>query len=252
MRKIYLTFLLIFLFISTQIAPIYGKENTVADKVSFFIDANATPKKITFEIVLRNESDALLNIEFPTSQIYDIVLKDKDGKEVFHLSEEKSYAQVLKHVQLDLGKAIRWEETLESHGLPEGEYEVYAELKAKRINTHEAGAITDKKRIQIPPDHPVFKNVQVRGEKGSYQVEGKACTTNENTFYTVEDGHNQQIGETKLRLQNGPSECKSFVLQVSVPVNELPQNGSLILNLYERDQEGNIIHNYPSILEIFY
>lgn len=252
MRTLYLTFFLIFLCISTQLSPIYGKESKKAEKVSFFIDANATPEKIVFEIVLRNESDTLLNIEFPTTQLYDLVLKNKEGQEVFQLSEEKAFAQVLTEIKLEPGEVVRWEDVWESHGLPEGEYQVFAELNAKRINHHEATVLTDRKRIQVPSESQVFRKVKVSGEKGSYLVEGKACTANEKIYYTVEDGHNQQVEETKLRLKNGSAKCKSFVINVSLPVAELPQNGSLILNLYERNQEGHIVHNYPTLLEKFY
>lgn len=252
MRTLYLIFFLILLCLSAQLSPIYGKETREAEKVSFFIDANATSDKITFEIVLRNESDDLLNIEFPTSQLYDIVLKNKEGKEVFQLSEEKAFTQVLTNIQLQPGKVVRWEDTWESHGLPEGEYSVYAKLKAKRFNHQEVNVITDSRRIQVPSENQVFRNVKVKGEKGSYQVEGKACTTSDNIYYTVEDGHNQQVEETELRLKNGSSKCKPFVIEVTVPVAELPQNGTLILNLYERNKEGDIVHNYPTLLEKFY
>ncbi|WP_449622018.1 Gmad2 immunoglobulin-like domain-containing protein [Robertmurraya sp. Marseille-Q9965] len=99
-------------------------------------------------------------------------------------------------------------------------------------------------------EQAVFKNVLVDGEKGEYHVEGEAYTEAGAFFYTVEDGHFQYVDETKITLSEKPS--APFNISVKIPVEQLPQNATLILNLYERDKDNQIEHNYPVILDEFY
>ncbi|TKC20100.1 intracellular proteinase inhibitor [Robertmurraya kyonggiensis] len=99
-------------------------------------------------------------------------------------------------------------------------------------------------------EQTVFKNVLVDGEKGEYLVEGEAHTEAGAFFYTVEDGHYQYVDETKINLSDkSPS---PFKIAVKIPADQLPYNATLILNLYERDKDNQIVHNYPVILEEFY
>lgn len=98
-------------------------------------------------------------------------------------------------------------------------------------------------------EQAVFKNVLVDGEKGEYLVEGEAHTEAGAFFYTVEDGHYQYVNETRITLAD---ESPTFKIAVKIPTEQLPDNATLILNLYERDKDNQIAHNYPVILEEFY
>ncbi|RTR31553.1 intracellular proteinase inhibitor [Robertmurraya yapensis] len=99
-------------------------------------------------------------------------------------------------------------------------------------------------------EQAVFKNVLVDGEKGEYLVEGEVRTEAGVFFYTVEDGHYQYVDETKVTLSDKSS--APFKIAVKIPTEQLPDNATLILNLYERDKANQIVHNYPVILEEFY
>ena len=70
-------------------------------------------------------------------------------------------------------------------------------------------------------------------------------------YYTVEDGHNQLISETEVVPDAKYPQWTPFSLKISISENKLPQNGSVILNLYERSKDGEIIHTYPVLLERF-
>lgn len=98
-----------------------------------------------------------------------------------------------------------------------------------------------------PEVNPVFKGINAEGSKGKYILKGEARTDNGKFLYTVEDGHNELVSETEVVLSN-----PHFEIELSIPEDKLPQNGSVILNLYERNGHGEILHSYPVLLESFH
>lgn len=93
----------------------------------------------------------------------------------------------------------------------------------------------------------IFENVVVEGKKGEYVVTGEARTKTGTFFYTVEDGHYQYVDETKVNTSGG-----AFEINIHLPKENLPENATLILNLYERDKNGDIQNTLPVVLEMFY
>src|SRR5690606_500711 len=100
-------------------------------------------------------------------------------------------------------------------------------------------------------ENPFFRNVKVEGKRGKYKITGDARPATGRFFYTVEDGHVQLIDETKGKTKSKYPEWESFVIHISLDEKILPKNGVLMLNLYERSKEGEIIHLYPVVLEKF-
>ncbi|MGM0902393.1 MAG: BsuPI-related putative proteinase inhibitor [Bacillota bacterium] len=243
---------LIFILILLVIIPItavYGEEKPNTKGIIFYIDAVATPEKMTFELVLRNDTKTPINLEFASAQLYEIMLFNKANEQVYQFSKGKSFAQVLKTIDLQPNKEISWQESWKDHGLSEGDYQVTAELKAISLNKKATEPLSTSRMVHVPAKNPVFKNIEVSGERGLYRVEGQAKPKNGSFYYTVEDGHHQQIQETKKEIPG--DEWSSFVLELEIAENQLPQNGTLVLNLYERDNE-TIVHNYSIVLEKFY
>jgi hypothetical protein len=105
---------------------------------------------------------------------------------------------------------------------------------------------------QVPSEHSIFKEIKVSGGQGSYQIKGLCKPTNRHFFYTVEDGHHEYIRETKVDLGEKNQEWSPFSIVISIPSENLLDNGTFILNLYERNEKGGIINSYPVILEKFY
>ncbi|MCQ6274344.1 intracellular proteinase inhibitor [Bacillus sp. V3B] len=100
-------------------------------------------------------------------------------------------------------------------------------------------------------ENPIFKDIVASGKKGVYLVTGQVNLEKDEFFYTVEDGHNEYISETPVKVSsNGPT-GNSFELAVTIPAEKLPQNGTLILNLYEKSKSGQILNNFPVVLETF-
>ncbi len=97
-----------------------------------------------------------------------------------------------------------------------------------------------------------FRNVSVKGKRGKYEVTGEARPATGQFFYTVEDGHHQYVDETKGETKNKYPDWENFKISISLDKKTLPENGVLILNLYERDNKGEIFHLYPVVLEEFF
>jgi hypothetical protein len=250
MRNHSLIFILILL-VLIPITAAHGEEKPNTEGVIFYMDAIATAENITFELVLRNDTKTPISLEFPSSQIYEIMVHNLENQQKYQFSKGKSFAQAIKTIDLQPGKEISWQETWKDHGLSDGEYQVSAGLKSVRINHVASDPLSTTRTVTVPTENPVFKKIEVSGKNGSYRVQGQAKPKNGIFYYTVEDGHHQQIQETKKGVSKDTSEWNTFVLDLNIPDDHLPQNGTLILNLYERENE-RIVHNYSVVLEKFY
>lgn len=96
-------------------------------------------------------------------------------------------------------------------------------------------------------ENPMIRNVHAEGENGSYTVMGE--TKAGNYYYTVEDGHNQFTPEKQFR--NHGQGWSSFKIHLKLSKTSLPKNGTLILHLYQRDQNKTIQNSHPVVLERF-
>ncbi len=98
----------------------------------------------------------------------------------------------------------------------------------------------------------VYRKIYKLGFKGNYVITGEAKPKNSTLFYTVEDGHVQFIREKKVEVHGKPRKWHPFKIIINIPDTALPDNGSVVLTLYERNANGKMIHSYPIILEQFY
>jgi hypothetical protein len=102
-------------------------------------------------------------------------------------------------------------------------------------------------------ENAVFRSVKSTGTKGHYTVRGEARPSTGSVYYSVEDGHNQFIKETKVDVPKGGNQWQSFELHIDIPEEVIPANGSIILFLYEkRESSGTNIHEFSVILESIY
>lgn len=105
---------------------------------------------------------------------------------------------------------------------------------------------------QAEESNSIFQNISVEGKKGEYVVTGEARTREGVFFYTVEDGHYQYVDETKVVTTEKSPDWSSFKINIKISRDKLPDNATLILNLYERDEQGDIQNTLPVVLEMFY
>lgn len=109
---------------------------------------------------------------------------------------------------------------------------------------------TPVKDSQNPPEvndeqseSTAFRNISVSGENGEYVVNGEVRVFEAVFFYTVEDGDDYVIEETKVTANEGAPAWSPFELKVSIPKDQLPTNGVLTLELYEKSaKDGSVIN----------
>jgi hypothetical protein len=116
--------------------------------------------------------------------------------------------------------------------------------KAKTLSINE--------NLYIQDNSSIFRSVKVVGNDGEYLVTGKAKPTMGKFYYLVEDGHVEYIKETQVVMKEKNPIWEPFQIQIRIPKEKLPDNSSLFVFLYERNNEGQIIHSYPIVLQKFY
>jgi hypothetical protein len=98
----------------------------------------------------------------------------------------------------------------------------------------------------------LFKNIQVTGKSGEYVVTGQAHSQYNHLFYSVEDGHYILVTEQPIKGNAKDPNWSNFTLTISISKNRLPDNGTLVLNLYQKNPNDQTLkHVYPVVLETF-
>jgi hypothetical protein len=215
------------------------------------------PEKAYFEILLENKGGFPLHFEFPTSKAYEISVIDEKGEVVYLYSKGRSFLQAFQTVTVEPHKIYKrveqWNYRNNGKRVPPGEYTVRTVLLPSRINDEpvkDRNRLTCTMKLSVPKENTVFRNVKTMGESGEYVVKGE---TRVKTFfyYSVEDGHRQLLKEQKIKIQDDHTGWKTFSIPLKISRESLPENGTIIINIYERNQEGQILNNFPVSLERF-
>ena len=120
------------------------------------------------------------------------------------------------------------------------------------IPAHHMEASMKSNALKEQPHSEIFRNLYWAGYNGNYVVSGEVKSSGGAFFYSVDNGHMEYIPEKKYALKNKPPVWKPFKIMITIPHTALPENGSVILNLYERNQKGKMVHSFPVILQHFY
>ncbi|AOZ91032.1 DUF3221 domain-containing protein [Paenibacillus crassostreae] len=100
-------------------------------------------------------------------------------------------------------------------------------------------------------ENKAFRNIKVTGLKGKYTITGEGRVFEVTMNYAVSDGHNYLV-EDFLTLDMGAPEWSAFTLDIQIPEEKLPLNGTLILELFEYSAEdGSVINLFSIPLESF-
>jgi hypothetical protein len=225
----------------------------------FYIITTAGSESAEIGLFLKNDGDIPLNFEFPTSQTFEISILNHAGREVYRYSKDRYFLQAFQTIRIDPHKSYkrreRWNYQFNGKRVPKGEYIVNATFKPIQLNDKpikNRERLTSSQKLFVPEENTVFRHLTVEGNNGNYVVTGETRTEKGLFFYTVEDGHHEYIKEKKVVSSGEGSDWHSFKLQIQLPKEKLPHNGSLILHLYERGNGEKIIHSYPLVLEKFY
>ena len=68
--------------------------------VSFSIAVTSLGREVSARLVLNNRGEAPLVLQFNSGQIYDFILRDESGKEVYRWSADKLFNQALKRIDV--------------------------------------------------------------------------------------------------------------------------------------------------------
>lgn len=98
-------------------------------------------------------------------------------------------------------------------------------------------------------ENNAFRKIEVSGGKGTYTVTGEARSSSGELFYLVEDGHIEFISEKKLAAKGKFPSWSTIKLDINIPEEKFPESGTIVLYLYERNNEGKLINALPVILE---
>lgn len=200
---------------------------------------------IVFDLTLTNVGSEDVELLFSSGQQYEITVKDENNQDVYRYSEGKMYTQALETKVIKTGEKINWnvewDQKEEGQFLPNGEYTVTAEVLAKPSDE----TITiDKEQFQHTIsmsiddiiienlENKAFRNLKVEGELGQYSVTGEARVFEAVFGYSVSDGHKYYIEEF-IQIENGAPSWAPFTIEISISEDQLPVNGTVMLELYE-------------------
>jgi len=259
MRKFFFVCIVfIFCFIHANFSYAQGTNNKDINPLNFSIHVTPGEEKLQINMALKNNGSKSVKLEFPTSQIYEWVIKDKIGKEIFRYSSGKAFLQAIQHLTIRPNETVHWKDEWDykRNGvqLEKGDYIIEAWLTVTKINNKpvENRTLFGKDEWSLRGESTVFTTIDVQGKEGVYVISGKANIGGNGFYYTVDDGHNYLIDEKRISVDPSYGMPAPFIIHVQIPKEKLPKKGTLILTLYERnDLDGSINNEYAIPLEQF-
>lgn len=244
------------LFMILASLPMYGSGANAEGGPEVSLSLNAGQESAEIKVRLTNSSDQTQTFEFPTSQRYDLIIRDKDGEAVYDAAAGKSFLQAIQYLKLDPGEYVSWTDSWDyetaAGRVEEGAYSAEVSIPIKRKGeTHAEVVLREKAVLDVPGENPAFRKVEISGEDGNYEVKGEARAETGKFYFTAEDGHQVLAGETAGPSVSKYPEWSPFHLKINIPDKSLPENGTVILSLYEKDKKDRIIHVYAAALENF-
>lgn len=209
------------------------------------LNVQQTNQKLLFDIQLLNQTDSKHEVTFNSGQKFDVFVEDQSGQELYRYSEGKMFTQAIEKVVLKGGEKISWQDEWE---LPEElnaeTLTVTAKVKVSKFNGKE---VTDQSKVTaeqtVRIGNNAFRNVKVTGNGGNYVIQGEARVFEGVFYYAVEDGHEYVIDETKVNVSEGAPTWSTFEITVDLPEEQLPENGTLSIELYELSAENGLPAN---------
>lgn len=96
-----------------------GCSRLESSPVSARLDVEVLPDRCRFLLIVTNNLDSEVTIQFPTAQQYDFIIKSDDGRIVWQWSKGKIFAQVLTTLILSPNEEKVF---VKEHSLPPGSY----------------------------------------------------------------------------------------------------------------------------------
>ncbi|WNB90638.1 BsuPI-related putative proteinase inhibitor [Bacillus sp. NEB1478] len=211
----------------------------VSSQLSPVLSIQQRNEEISFLIALENNSNHTVTLTFPTSKMFDITVTDTSGKKQFRHTDNKQYSENPEKVAIKAGDSHIWTSSWKlAPGRNGGIYKVNAEVLPEKISPGslktETLTMEETLTLQSPAgklENNSFRNIHFTGTDGKYKVTGEARVFEAAFAYTVTDGH-QVFDEQHKQASAGAPAWATFSFDVHIPEDELPINGTLILELY--------------------
>lgn len=235
------------------IMPLQSFEASLKDMpFDFKVMPQAGQETLKIDLLLRNKANYHLNFEFGSSQFYEVEIFSQEGEKVYSSSEGKAFLQAIQTIGVKPDDSKVWKEQWDyrykGRRVQEGEYIVKARLLASNLNGKRLeGKPESEASVYIPGQNPSFRQAKVTGGNGEYTILFTARPKSGKLWYTVEDGHNELQAEKAILASS--DDWRSFRIKISFPSEKIPENGTVLLHLYEKDEDGDIMNSFPVILE---
>jgi hypothetical protein len=254
-KLIVVVILLMGFFIASEVFAEKQPSNSGEMSFQFFVNPIASPDETHIELFLTNEGEKMLEFEAPTSQWYDFTIKNEKDEIVYEYSKGKFFLQAIQRIVLKPGETKIWIDHVilpSGKSLKPGIYKINAQFKAMSLNGENIKGyhtLMDEAEMVVPPENPIIRNVKVNKNEGSVIVSGKARPISGKLYYVVEDGHQEWVTETKIKLDTVHPDWGDFSFELNLPEDNNSDPLPFILYIYEKDIKGNIIHAYPKLLD---
>ena len=208
--------------------------------VSWDAKLKAYADHLEINLIVRNNSDKDVKLEFPTSKLYDFFITD-GKREVFRFSNGRYYLQAFQYVTIASGKeknwVINWDYKSYGQRISSGKYTFIAELLPSKINgIPNTNQYVTKQEFTVPSLH----DIQIQGRAGNYTISGMLEDSNEKYFYTVDDGHRIIMKKKAISISGNTN---TFQISLHLPSEIFAQNESLIFSIYNSKDEPIFIQN---------
>lgn len=108
------------------------------EQFQFSVVPNIRNERVDFELLIKNNEEAPLHFEFPTSQYYEITVTDRSGNEVYRYSKGRFFLQALQNLKIEPHQTYRkvesWDYKVNGKRVPAGQYTVTATLLPRKLN----------------------------------------------------------------------------------------------------------------------
>lgn len=237
MKKL-LSFLCLLFLIFPRLAYATGEGDT--SMVSWDAKVRPYADHLEINLIVRNNTDHPIQLEFPTSKLYDFSIMD-GNREVFRFSKGKYYLQAFQYVKLASGEeknwTIDWDYQQEGKRVSSGKYTLIARLLPSKMNgMPNTNKYVTKQEFNVPSLH----DIQIEGMAGNYKITGVMEDTKEKYYYTVDDGHHLIMKKKGIPISEGKN---TFQLSLHLPNEIFAQNESLIFSIYNAKDEPIFIQN---------
>ncbi|MCP3032006.1 hypothetical protein LF817_11685 [Halobacillus sp. A1] len=240
-----------------------GSVVALIEQLTFEAEVVEEEDGITAEFSITNDAEEPVILGFNSSLKYDVIIENQDGEEVYQYSEGQAFTQQLTMDELEPGDKLEANETV-NEDLPPGNYNVTMTFLVTSINdqpfeskpfeiseqitigeggetssgSEEAEELDEELETSQGENGEAFRDLNLEGENGSYTVSGEVSAKDGEFFYMVEDGHNLLIEEEAVQVEDPGAEWSSFETEVTIPKEDLPNRGALIMTMYNKDEEG--------------